>query len=143
VTNDPREPDLVAALAEITGPAGDFGHREHVHLAWLAVRRDGMPAAVDTVCGWLRQLTVYARAPQKYHHTVSRAWVELVAHHADAEADFGAFAERHPELLDKRILARHYRSGTLASPAARGGWVPPDLAALPAAAPAKVVPQSE
>jgi len=40
-----------------------------------------MPEAVEQVCGWIRQLAAYERAAQKYHHTVSRAWVELVAHH--------------------------------------------------------------
>jgi hypothetical protein len=45
--------------------------------------------------------------------------------------DFGTFAERNPALLDKRLLTRHYRPATLASPAAREGWVTPDLAAFP------------
>ena len=76
----------------------------------------------------------YERAPQKYHHTVSRAWVEIVAHHANADpdcADFGIFADRHPALLDKRLLARHYRSSTLAAAPARIGWVEPDLLPFP------------
>jgi hypothetical protein len=59
---------------------------------------------------------------------------EIVAHHVEADpcgTDFAAFAARHPALLDKRLLSRHYASATLASPAARAGWVPPDLAAFP------------
>jgi hypothetical protein len=71
--------------------------------------------------------------PQKYNATVSRAWVELVGHHvAEADAaDFDAFAERHPALLDKKLLTRFYRASTLASAPARSGWVEPDLAPLP------------
>lgn len=124
-----HDPELDAILAEIA-PEGTFRHRHHIHLAFVAVRRYGMPAAIDTVCGWIRQLAAYERAPQKYHHTVSRAWVELVAHHVDGETDFDAFVGRCPELLDKRLLTRHYRSATLASDGARHGWVPPDLRAL-------------
>jgi hypothetical protein len=45
-------------------------------------------------------------------------------------ADFDAFAERHPALLDKRLLTRHYTAAVLASPQARAGWVEPDLAAF-------------
>ena len=89
----------------------------------------GMPAAVDKVSGWIRQIATYERHPQKYHHTVSRAWVEMIAHHVDADpgcVEFDRFAERHPALLDKRLLARHYRSATLAPPQARRGWVEPD-----------------
>lgn len=61
----------------------------------------------------------------------------VVAHHVAAEPDvteFDAFAERHPALLDKRLLARHYRSTTLASESARRGWTEPDLIPFPWAA---------
>ena len=46
-------------------------------------------------------------------------------------ADFGVFADRNPALLDKRLLARHYRSSTLAAGPARRGWVEPDLLPFP------------
>jgi hypothetical protein len=148
------DPELAAILHAITGPDGGFGHRQHVHLAFLAVRRHGMPDAVEKVCGWLRQITAYKRAPQKYHHTVSRAWVELVAHHVDPDergqsrpvtgsntppgdpwdSDFDDFVRRCPALLNKRLLSRHYRSSTLAADAARRDWIPPDLAPFPWAA---------
>jgi hypothetical protein len=128
------DPELAHLLPAITGPAGQFRHREHVNLAFYAVRRYGMPDAADMVCGWIRHIAAYARSPQKYHHTVSRAWVELVAYHVAADpdcADFGAFVGANPELLDKRLLSRHYRSSTLAAGAARHGWVEPDLLPFP------------
>jgi len=130
----PRDPELAAILPAITGPGGQFRHRQHINLAFYAVRRYGMPGAVGTVCGWIRQIAAYERAPQKYHHTVSRAWVELVAHHVAADpdcADFDVFADRNPALLDKRLLSRHYRSSTLAAGPARCGWVEPDLLPFP------------
>jgi hypothetical protein len=139
-----HDPELAAILPAITGPAGEFGHREHIGLAFWAVRRYGMPEAASKVRAWLRQLAAYQRAPQKYHDTVSRAWMEIVAHHVAADpgcadpgcadpgcADFGAFAGRHPALLDKRLLTRHYRSATLASAQARRDWVEPDLLPFP------------
>ena len=126
--------ELAVILSEITGPGGQFRHRQHIHLAFLAVRRYGMPEATTRVCAWIQRISAYERAPQKYHHTVSRAWVEIVAHHLDADpgcADFGTFAARHPALLDKRLLTRHYRSSTLAAAAARRSWVEPDLLPFP------------
>lgn len=126
--------ELAAILPAITGPAGQFRHRQHINLAYYAVRRYGMPDAIGTICGWIQQIAAYERAPQKYHHTVSRAWVEMVAHHVAADpdcADFGVFADRNPALLDKRLLARHYRSSTLAAGPARRGWVEPDLLPFP------------
>ena len=114
-----------------SGHGGAFRHRQHVHLAFIAIRRYGAAHAAERVGGWLRCLT--AHAPQKYHATITRAWTEIVAHHVAADpsvADFDAFAERHPALLDKRLLTRHYTAAVLASPQARAGWVEPDLAAF-------------
>jgi hypothetical protein len=123
--------DFPALFAEVG--ADPFDHRAHVHLTWLAVRTAGMPAATTLVSEGLRQTARYAGVPQKYHATVSRAWVELVAHHVedDPAPDFAAFVERNPALLDKRLLTRFYRSTTLADVPARTGWVEPDLAPFP------------
>ena len=44
---------------------------------------------------------------------------------------FDVFAERNPALLDKRLLARHYRSSPLAAGPARRSWVEPDLLPFP------------
>ncbi|MER5851742.1 hypothetical protein ABT126_33160 [Streptomyces sp. NPDC002012] len=125
--------DFDALMAEVTATAGKFGHREHVHLTWLAVRRFGTPAAVGLVSDGIQRTARYAGAPQKYHATVSRAWVELVGHHAaeHGDDDFTAFADHHPVLLDKRLLTRFYRPATLADSQARTGWVEPDLAPFP------------
>ena len=126
--------ELTAILAEIVSPGGAFRHREHVHLAYIAVQRYGPAGAADAVAGWIRHLAAYRRAPQKFHVTVTRAWVEIVAHHmaaGPAAPDFPTFADRHPPLLDKRLLTKHYSSRALASPAARTGWLEPDLAPFP------------
>jgi hypothetical protein len=124
-----------ALMAEVMAHTDRFGHRQHVHLTWLAVRRYGTSAAIALVSDGIQRTARYAGAPQKYHATVSRAWVALVGHHvaASPEDDFDKFADRHPALLDKRLLACHYRPSTLAAAGARSGWVEPDLQPLPAA----------
>jgi hypothetical protein len=126
-------PTFEELMAEVMAAAERFGHREHVHLTWLAVRRCGIPAAVGLVSDGIQRTARYAGAPAKYHVTVSRAWVELVGHHAveSGEGDFAAFADHHRALLDKRLLTRFYRPVTLAGPQARNGWVEPDLAPFP------------
>jgi hypothetical protein len=127
-------PELAAILTEIVPPGGGFGHREHIHLAYLAVQRHGAARAPEVVAGWIRHLAAYQRAPQKFHATVTQAWVEIVAHHmaaAPAGSGFAAFAARYPALLDKRLLTRHYSSRALASPAAKTGWLEPDLVSFP------------
>jgi len=132
--NDRRNAAVFDALmAEVMAGAARFGHREHVHLTWLAVRRFGVPDAILLVSDGIQRTARYAGAPQKYHATMSRAWVELVGHHVaeSGECDFPAFAGHHSALFDKRLLTRFYRPATLASPQARTGWVKPDLAPFP------------
>ena len=46
--------DLASALAEIVPPGGSFRHREHIHLAYLAVQRHGADRAAGAVSGWIR-----------------------------------------------------------------------------------------
>ena len=128
-----HEAKFAELMAEVMKAADRFGHREHIHLTWLAVRRYGVPAATTVVSDGIRRTARYAGAPQKYHMTVSRAWVELVGHHVLAAGGdtFDAFAALHPALLDKRLLTRFYNSATLADGSARNGWVEPDLAPFP------------
>jgi hypothetical protein len=138
MTDQPTGPARAAGrafddlMAEVMAQADRFGHRQHIHLTWLAVRRYGTGAAIALVSDGIRRTAAYAGAPQKYHATVSRAWVELVGFHLSAggDEDFDAFVDRYPALLDKRLLARHYRSSTLATAEARSGWVEPDLRPL-------------
>lgn len=121
-------------LFSLVDTSAGFGHRQHVHVTWLAVREHGPAHATDLIRHGIQKLARYANAPQKYHETVSRAWVTVVAARVaeDREPDFDAFIERNPELLDKRLLMRFYRSTTLASQGAKRGWVEPDLAPFPA-----------
>ena len=129
---DPHSPfqDL---MLEVMTTADRFGHRQHVQLTWLAVRRFGPAAAIGLVSDGIQRTARYAGAPQKYNATVSQAWVELVGHHVaeSATASFEVFARQHPALLDKRLLLRFYRPSTLAGDAARTGWIEPDLAPFP------------
>ncbi len=120
-------------MAEVMASADRFGHRQHIHVTWLAVRRYGTAAATRLVSDGIQGVARYAGAPQKYNATVSRAWVELVGHHVDHSdgAGFDAFADAHPDLFDKRLLTRFYRPATLARDEARTGWVAPDLAPFP------------
>ena len=124
--------ELAEILHEIVPPDQGFRHRQHVQLAFIATRRYGTARAAGMITDWIRQLT--AHTPQKFNATVTRAWTEIVGHHVAADpavTDFDAFAERHPALLDKRLLTRHYSAVALASPQARTGWVEPDLAPFP------------
>jgi hypothetical protein len=120
-------------VAEAVPVNGRFGHREHVKVTWLALRRYGLAHARRLIDEGIRSTARYAGVPQKFNATISRAWVEAVAYHLRAapDAGFDEFVRANPALLDKRLLTHFYRSSTLASPAARTDWVPPDLSPFP------------
>lgn len=115
-------------------PQGEFGHREHVRLAWTELRahdRDGAMQRIETT---IRHVAAAHGQPDKYHRTITEGWASLVAHHlAEApDASFDAFCARFPGLLDPGLLGRHYSRERLADPAARAAMVEPDLRPLPA-----------
>jgi hypothetical protein len=122
-----------ALLQQVLAEAERFSHRQHVQLTWLAVTRYGRAAALQLVDTGIRDTARAAGAPEKYHATMTRVWVELVAHHAEGRADtaFEDFVRAAPDLLDKQLLSRFYSPDALAAPSARAGWVPPDMAPLP------------
>jgi len=120
-------------MAEVTAPGVRFGHRQHIHLAFLAARRYGADRTPEVMCDWIRQVAAAHGMPERYHATMTIAWARIVAGHVSADpsiGDFAAFADAYPPLLDKNLLARHYRPATLSSADARAGWVAPDLAAI-------------
>jgi hypothetical protein len=120
-------------MAQVLDSGQRFGHREHIHLTWLALRRYDLAAACVLISEGIQRTARYAGAPQKYNATVSRAWVKLVGHHAaeqDTE-DFTDFVRLNAALLDKRLLTRFYQPATLATAQARTSWVEPDLAPFP------------
>lgn len=126
-------PDL---RADLFGPSGEFGHREHVRLAWRELRADDEAAALARIEDTIRHVAAAHGAPDKYHRTITEGWASLVAHHLAEAPDltFDEFCARFPGLLDPALLGRHYSRERLADPAARASRVEPDLRPLPSTA---------
>ncbi len=49
-------------MGEVMAGAERFGHREHVHLTWLAVRRCGTAAAVELISDGIQRTARYGLA---------------------------------------------------------------------------------
>ena len=95
-----------------------------------------LAAAASAMSEGLRRYTAALGVPEKYHETVTLAWLFLInerrARCEDA-ADRGgwqAFRRANPDLFAAggRVLDRYYRPDTLASPLARRVFVLPDRA---------------
>jgi hypothetical protein len=116
---------------------GRFGHREHLELAWSYLGQYDADAAREAMTSAIREVAASHGAPDRYHDTITRSWLHLVAIHrsASAASSFDEFIADNGGLLDRHLLSRHYSEERIASDAARAGWVDPDLRPLPVSEP--------
>jgi hypothetical protein len=122
--------DLVEGFERATLAAAQFSHAQHVRTAWLFLRRDGLPKALDTFALALRQFAIANAAPHLYHATITWAYLLLIherqqIHQAERWQDFAA---ANPDLLTWKpsILDDYYTPETLWSELARHTFVMPD-----------------
>ena len=113
-----------------------FDHAAHVRLAYIYLcDENGVEAAAERMkTSLLRFLNHLGIGEAKYHDTITRAWITAVAHFMAREESYdsgSAFISRHPQLLDSKIMLRHYSAQVLFSPQARQAFVEPDIEPIP------------
>ena len=87
-------------------PAGRFGHREHLRLAWCYLARFGREETERRLLAGLRALAARAGTPDKFDAALTSAWVGVLA---DAARQLGAptfdgLLSARPELLDSATV---------------------------------------
>jgi hypothetical protein len=125
---------FAAEVEACSYPGEQFKHGDHIRLAWIYLRRYGAEAAAARVTTTIRQFARGLGQEQKYHETMTRAWLRLVeaAHRATPEeSSFDEFLAKHPWLLDRRALNPFYTAECLSSDLARQHAVEPDRRPLP------------
>ena len=122
-------PDLGRFLRAEIDPAA-FPHREHVRMAFEMLQRHDFPETVLHYSRTLRAMAEKVGRPEAFHQTITIAFLSLIAERMEAggAADFAAFAQANPDLLEKTVLERWYRPERLASAAARRTFLLPDSA---------------
>jgi hypothetical protein len=126
--------EFLRAFFGLKLPNSEFHHRDHLRLAWLAVRRHGAGAAEEVVTKGIQRFAEHHSHGPAYHDTMTRFWVRLVAHAVSDRPEIGDFEEflaAYPLLLDKNTPLRHWSREAMFGPDARGAWRDPDLVALP------------
>jgi hypothetical protein len=112
----------------------DFHHRDHLRLAWLMVRRYGLVEAEARVVEGIQHFAAVHHHAARYHDTMTRFWVRLVAHavaNRPEIEDFDAFLAAHGMLLDPALPFKHWRREAMFTPESREQWREPDLVPLP------------
>jgi hypothetical protein len=126
--------DFLRAFEELSFPAEFFHHREHIRVAWLYLKSTDASRAAELMSEGIRRFANHHGATQKYHHTLTLAWMRLVAAalvETEEEHVFERFLSAHPELTDTNLLVKYYSKKLLQSAEARESWVEPDLQPLP------------
>ena len=124
---------FLSALEACQIPNADFRHRDHLRAAWLYVTCAGSSRAVKLMERTIRRFAAYHGHVDKFHATLTAAWVKLVAAHVEFHAcpTFDAFIDHNSKLLDKDLPLQFYSRTALFSDRARVRWVDPDLQNLP------------
>jgi hypothetical protein len=122
--------DLLDRFIDTTLPADEFHHRQHVEVAWLFVRRHGMPAAIAEFSSAIKRFARAKGATGLYHETITWAFLFVIAERQARQSAevFTDFAEANPDLLSWKpsVLDRYYSKELLASDLARQTFLMPD-----------------
>jgi len=126
--------EFLRAFEDLSFPADLFHHREHIRVAWLYLKSSDATRAAERMSEGIRRFANHHGATQKYHHTLTLAWMRLVGAalvETPEGCAFEQFLAAHPELKDTKLLDKFYSKEVLQTPAARESWVEPDLQPLP------------
>ena len=126
--------EFVRSFEDCTLPGEQFHHADHIRLTWILLRSGDVETAGNRIASAIVRFATHNGSPAKYHETVTRAWLRLVAAAMEATPSVGSFEEfarAHPELLDKGLLLKYYSARLLQGDEARMEWVEPDIAPLP------------
>ncbi len=121
--------ELIERFESDTLP-GEFHHAEHVRLAFAYLSECPVVEALDRFVNALRRFAKARGKPERYHETVTFAYLFLIHGRMLRTPDLGweEFARRNADLLEWKpgILSRYYHDATLRSDLARRVFVLPD-----------------
>ncbi len=127
--------ELLERFEAQTLPEDGFHHRDHVRLTVAYLRRYPVLEVLDRLSAGLAALARSRGRPDRYHETITWAFVFLVRERlvqAGRDQTWEEFATRHSDLLDWKngVLRRYYRDETLDSELARKNFLLPDRLVL-------------
>jgi hypothetical protein len=133
--------DLLASFEAGTLDPAAFHHQDHIRLAWAHLRHYPLPVAIQRVGDGLRELARRAGKPDRYHETITWAFLVLINERMERggrELAWEAFERRNPDLFrwSPSVLSAYYPPEVLGSELARRVFVLPAGQAAKSDAPA-------
>jgi hypothetical protein len=95
--------ELMTRFEAGTVEPGRFGHREHLRVTWLYLRRCGRPQAERRLLSGLRGLAMRAGKPDRFSARLTLAWIDRIdrARIGLGEHSFEDLLRLHPELGER------------------------------------------
>jgi hypothetical protein len=120
--------DLRDRFERKTLPTATFGHQNHVRLTWVYLTEHSAEVVAEQLCRSLLELATSLGAPERFHYTLTVAWVHIIeaARQQRPDLPFDDLVIVFPQLLDKRTPLEYYTSAHLDSDEAYVRWVSPD-----------------
>jgi hypothetical protein len=120
--------EFLRALESCELPERDFGHAAHVRAAYLYLLQADFTGALERMRRAIRNYAKHLGQPDRYHETVTVAYVALIQQHLWERGNGGgwtAFARGNPELFQAGLLRRFYPQAQLDSEMARNVFLLP------------------
>ena len=114
--------EFLAALESCTLSEADFGHAGHVRAAYLYLRAAGFAQALHRIQGAIRKYASSLGKPDRYHETITVAYLALIRQALYERGDGGgwaAFSRDNAQLLEHGLLLQFYPQAQLESDLAR------------------------
>ena len=96
----------------------NFDHAAHVRAGFLLIRRHGFVRALVRYCDALHALTEHFGVPEKYHETITIAFLALINERIAQNPDvlWHEFQMANPSVFSKTALLAFYTPEQLANP---------------------------
>jgi len=124
---------LLEAFVSTALPGDQFHHEQHVRVAWLFVRRHGMPAALGEFSEAIKRFAAAKGAHGLYHETITWAFLLIISERQVRQpaSTWDDFSRANADLLSWKpsVLDRYYSKELLKSDVARRSFVMPDMGA--------------
>jgi hypothetical protein len=120
--------EFLVALEKCELPESAFGHAAHVRAAYLYLRAEGFAGALERTHRAIRNFARQLGKPERYHETITVAYLALIQQHMCQRGDGGgwaAFERDNPELFRPGLLLEYYPKAQLESDLARQVFVLP------------------
>jgi len=120
--------DFLASLERCELPPSEFDHAAHLRAGYLYLRATGFAQALERIRSSIRSYAAHLGVADKYHETVTVAYLALIQEHIVARGDGGSWAnfrQQNQDLFARDLLLQYYPKEQLDSDLARRTFVLP------------------